>query len=77
MYALVLRASFQSSYLGDKFRAREVADWVVGGDAARAFARSGPETETPPEAIKALEEVLNTDTSERPESGAVGATRVW
>jgi hypothetical protein len=70
----VLRSSLQSSYLGDKFRAREVAavlgqigpaarpavpiliemtnqDWVVGGDAARVFARIGPETL--PEVIKA------------------------
>ena len=39
-------------------------DWVVGGDAARAFSRIGPETL--PEVIKALEEVLNTDGSERP-----------
>lgn len=84
----VLRSSLQSSYLGDKFRAREVAavlgqigpaarpavpvliemltnqDWVVGGDAARVFARIGPETL--PEVIKALEEVLKTDASERP-----------
>jgi hypothetical protein len=39
-------------------------DWVVGGDAARVFARIGPETL--PEVIKALEEVLKTDASERP-----------
>jgi hypothetical protein len=39
-------------------------DWVVGGDAARVFARIGPETLR--EVIKALEEVLNTDASERP-----------
>ena len=39
-------------------------DWVVGGDAARVFARIGPETL--PGVIKALEEVLKTDASERP-----------
>jgi HEAT repeat protein len=45
----------------------EVADqpgWVVGGDAAQVFARIGPETL--PEVIKALEEVLKADASERP-----------
>jgi hypothetical protein len=43
---------------------RTAEDWVVGGDAARVFARIG--AETLPEVIKALEEVLKTEASERP-----------
>jgi HEAT repeat protein len=39
-------------------------DWVVGGDAARAFAKIG--LETLPEVIQALVEILKTDASERP-----------